>query len=139
MKARFIIEKRNKKRIAVYARGKTDEAVNRQIEFYKEKYNYDETVEIIGFYADIGNTGKIAERVGMQQLITDCKEDGIKEIHTKSISRISRDMAEFRGFLREMEALGVAVVFDGESISTGTEDGKKLMSFLEKHYYKEGE
>lgn len=119
-----------KKHIAVYVRGGDDASVERQIDYYKEKYNHDEEIEVVGFYADIGTGHRTKNRPGFQNLIADCCAGKVQEVHAKSVSRFSRNTAELIRIIKELKDLGVAVVFEAENINTLTNAGDILISVL---------
>lgn len=122
----------NKKHIAIYLRGGDDWSVALQTEYYKEKHNHDEENEVVGFYADIGKSGLGTKgRHGLERLMADCRAGKIQEVHTKSVSRLSRNMAELIAIIKELKNLGIAVVFEVENINTLSSMGETLLAIYE--------
>ncbi|MEG0890213.1 MAG: recombinase family protein, partial [Bacteroides sp.] len=50
---------------------------------------------------------------------------------TKSLSRLGRDTAETFQAIRELKLLGIAIIFEEESINSATTDSELLISLLE--------
>ena len=89
--------------------------------------NYTETIsrhrgwKLIDVYADSGLTGTETEsRDEFNRMLADCRRGKIDRILVKSISRFARNTRDCLVVLRELSALGVAVHFEKENISTDT-------------------
>lgn len=115
----------NKKlRVAAYCRVSTDDeeqltSYRNQIEHYTNKIKQNPNWKLAGIFADEGITGVMAKkRDEFLKLISLCRDGKVDVIITKSISRFSRNIADTIKYVRELKALGVAVIFEKENIDT---------------------
>ncbi|MEG2930653.1 MAG: recombinase family protein, partial [Ruthenibacterium sp.] len=109
-----------KLRVAAYCRVSTDE--ENQISSYELQINYyRETIErnpdwtLAGIYADRGLSGTaLKHRVGLLQMLDDCRAGKIDHIVTKSVARFSRNVRDCLALLDELLALKPPVDVDFE-------------------------
>lgn len=125
---------RKKVRIAVYARVSTDDPVQlgsleAQMAYYTYAVLKNPEYRLIKVYYDEGVSGKKAEnRDGFQELISDCRKGKIDRVITKSISRFARNTVDCLEYVRELETLGVSIMFEKEEIDTAEKDGEILLT-----------
>ena len=111
-------------RVAAYCRVSTDDeeqltSYRNQIEHYTNKIKQNPNWKLAGIFADEGITGVMAKkRDEFLKLIDLCRDGRVDVIITKSISRFSRNIADTIKYVRELKALGVAVIFEKENIDT---------------------
>ena len=89
--------------------------------------------KLAGIYADEGISGtSINHRLGMQQMIEDCKAGKIDMIITKSISRFARNIVDCLNTIEMLRNLPnpVSVVFETEHLNTGDESGRMILAIL---------
>ena len=63
-------------------------------------------------------------------MLQDCRAGKIDTIMTKSISRFGRDTVEVISTLRELNQLGINVIFENDNIDTATEDSELVITIL---------
>ena len=123
------------KRVAAYCRVSTDEDTQTtSFELQKKEYtrmiSNTEGWKLAGIYADEGISGtSINHRLGMQQMIEDCKAGKIDMIITKSISRFARNIVDCLNTIEMLRNLPnpVSVVFETEHLNTGDESGRMIL------------
>ena len=123
-------------RVAAYCRVSTDEEEQKtsykaQIEYYTEKINKNPEWQMAGIFADEGISGTQAKkRPEFLKMIKLCRQGKIDMILTKSLSRFARNTLDSIDYIRELRALGIAVVTEKEHINTLTEDSEMLITIL---------
>ena len=121
-------------RVAAYCRVSTDEEEQKtsykaQIEYYTEKINKNPEWQMAGIFADEGISGTQAKkRPEFLKMIKLCRQGKIDMILTKSLSRFARNTLDSIDYIRELRALGIAVVTEKEHINTLTEDSEMLIT-----------
>ena len=126
------------KRVAAYCRVSTDEDTQTtSFELQKKEYtrmiSNTEGWKLAGIYADEGISGtSINHRLGMQQMIEDCKAGKIDMIITKSISRVARHIVDCVNTIEMLRNLPkpVSVVVETEHLNTGDESGRMILAIL---------
>lgn len=89
-----------KQRIAAYCRvsSRSDEQLNslaNQIDFYRSRFENDDTVVFVGIYAEEGLSSTQAKsRPQFIKMIEDCRSGMIDCIWTKSVSRFGRNTVD---------------------------------------------
>ena len=102
-----------------------------QEQYFTEMIQADPTMELVGIYGDKGKSGlSVKKRPGLQKLMEDCRSGKIKLILTKSVSRLSRNMAECAEMIRELRAIGVNVYFEKENLNSKDQKCDLVMSIL---------
>lgn len=113
-----------KQKAAVYARISTDSteqegSLIEQTNYYTEKIKSDPNLEFAGIYADEGISGTQAKtRPELMRMIQDCRDGKIDLIFVKSISRLSRNVADCKRIVDEITELGIEIRFEKEGLST---------------------
>lgn len=114
----------DKIKTAAYCRVSTDKeeqdgSYELQKQYFTDLINANSNMELVGIYGDKGKSGLHADkRPGLQKLLKDCREGKIKLILTKSISRFARNMAECAEMIRELQSLGVNIIFEKENLNS---------------------
>lgn len=126
----------DKIKTAAYCRVSTDKeeqdgSYEMQEQYFTDIINSDPDKELVGIYGDRGKSGlKISGRPGLQRLLDDCKAGKINLILTKSISRFARNMAECAQMVRDLNKLGVKIVFEKENINSADEKSALIMNIF---------
>ena len=132
-------------RVAAYCRVSTDSldqmnSFAAQMKYYMELITGKSNWKLVDIYADPGVTGTSAKkRKDFQRLLTDCRRGKIDRVLVKSISRFARNTKECLEIVRELKAIGVAVVFEEQHIDTGAVSGEFLTSVFAAIAQKESE
>lgn len=119
-----MIHKKKPIRVAAYCRVSTlleeqDGSYETQMEYYQGKIEADPTMELVGVYGDRGKSGlKMVGRKGLQQLLDDCEAGKVDLILTKSVSRFTRNMADFVELVRKLKGMNVTIYFERENLRT---------------------
>ena len=125
-----------KLRAAAYARVSTDSedqesSYEAQCTHYTSMINDDPTFSFAGLYADEGISGtSLKNRDGFNRMIADCEAGKIDVVYTKSISRFARNTVDCLNAIRKLKALGIAVIFEKESINTLDSKGEVLITIM---------
>lgn len=83
-----------------------------------------------GAYRDDGVSGYKADRPAFTRLMADARAGKIDLIYTKSISRFARNTELLLRAVRELQSLGVGVIFDEQGIDTRTAQGEVMISVM---------
>lgn len=111
-------------RVAAYCRVSTDEEEQQssykvQISYYTDYINSNPEWKLVGIFADEGISGtQTAKRTEFNKMIKMCRRKKIDLILCKSISRFARNTVDCLDYVRELKALGIAVMFEKENINT---------------------
>ncbi len=111
-------------RVAAYCRVSTDSdeqemSFGAQVEYYTDKIMRNPEWSLAGIYADDGISGTQAvKRPDFMKMIRQCRKGNIDLIITKSVSRFARNTVDCLNYVRELKALGVAVIFEKEGLNT---------------------
>lgn len=123
-------------RVAAYCRVSTDDEEQKtsyeaQIGYYTEKINSNPEWQMAGIFADEGISGTQAQkRPEFLKMIRLCRQRKIDVILTKSLSRFARNTVDSLGYIRELRALGIAVISEKENINTLTEESEMLITIM---------
>lgn len=123
-------------RVAAYCRVSTDDEEQKtsyeaQIGYYTEKINSNPEWQMAGIFADEGISGTQAQkRPEFLKMIRLCRQRKIDVILTKSLSRFARNTADSLGYIRELRALGIAVISEKENINTLTAESEMLITIM---------
>ena len=126
-----------KQRIAAYCRvsSRSDEQLNslaNQIDFYRSRFENDDTVVFVGIYAEEGLSGTQAKsRPQFIKMIEDCRSGMIDCIWTKSVSRFGRNTVDTLVYTRELRNLGIDVYFEKENIHSQEPAREMLLTLME--------
>lgn len=84
-----------------------------------------------GIFADEGISGTQAKkRPEFLKMIRLCRQRKIDIILTKSLSRFARNTVDSLGYIRELRALGIAVISEKENINTLTAESEMLITIM---------
>ena len=84
-----------------------------------------------GIFADEGITGTQAKkRPEFLKMIRLCRQRKIDMILTKSLSRFARNTVDSLNYIRDLKALGIAVVFEKENINTLETDTEMMLTIM---------
>ena len=125
-----------KLRACAYARISTDSdqqesSYEAQCTHYTNMINEDPTLSYAGLYSDEGISGtSLKNREGFKRMIADCEAGKIDVVYTKSISRFARNTVDCLNAIRKLKALGIAVIFEKESINTLDSKGEVLITIM---------
>lgn len=123
-------------RVAAYCRVSTDDEEQKtsyeaQIGYYTEKINSNPEWQMAGIFADKGISGTQAQkRPELLKMIRLCRQRKIDVILTKSLSRFARNTVDSLGYIRELRALGIAVISEKENINTLTAESEMLITIM---------
>lgn len=123
-------------RVAAYCRVSTDDEEQKtsyeaQIGYYTEKINSNPEWQMAGIFADEGISGTQAQkRPEFLKMIRLCRQRKIDIILTKSLSRFARNTVDSLGYIRELRALGIAVISEKENINTLTAGSEMLITIM---------
>lgn len=123
-------------RVAAYARVSQDSdsllhSLANQVSYYTERIKNNPDWEFAGVYIDEGITGTtIEKRSDFMRMMDDARLGKIDQIITKSVSRFARNTVDLLTSVRELEELGVDVVFEKDGIRTSSNEGELMLSLL---------
>lgn len=126
----------DKTKTAAYCRVSTDKetqdgSYELQESYFRDLINSNPDMELVGIYGDKGKSGlKKAGRPGLQQLMNDCRSGRVQLILTKSISRFARNMAECAEMVRELNNLGVKIIFEEQNLDSSDEKAALILNIF---------
>lgn len=132
----FLEDKKNRKRVAAYARVSTDDAeqlnsYEAQVSFYTEHIQSNPEWQFVKVYTDEGISGLMTKnREGFQEMITEALAGKIDLIITKSVSRFARNTVDTLTYVRKLKEKGVEVYFEKENIYTMDSKGELLITIM---------
>ena len=127
---------KSKLRVAAYARVSTQSedqliSLEAQKNYYETRIKSNPDWEYAGLYYDEGISGlNMANRNGLNTLLSDCEGGKIDLILIKSISRFARNTAECLEAIRKLIRLNVFIYFEKENINTGDMEGELLLTIF---------
>ena len=110
-------------KVVAYCRVSTDQeeqesSYEAQISYYTEKISKNPEWQMAGIFADEGITGTQAKkRPKFLKMIQKCRQRKIDVILTKSLSRFARNTVDSLNYIRELKALGIAIIFENANIT----------------------
>ena len=125
-----------KLKVGAYCRVSTDNedqetSYESQVKHYREYIQAHPGWVLVDIYADEGLSGTSAvRRENFRRMIKDCEDHKLDMILTKSISRFARNTLDCLNYIRKLKALGIAIVFEKESINTLDERGELLITIM---------
>ena len=123
-------------RVASYCRVSTDmdeqeTSIENQREHYAAYIRSNPDWELADIYWEQGVSGTKAEtRPELQRLLADCRKGLVDLVITKSISRFSRNTSDCLEMVRNLNSLGVRIIFEKEGIDTGRMESEFLLTLL---------
>ena len=124
------------KRVAAYCRVSTDheDQVNSfeaQQRYFRDYINYHPDWELYDVYADEGVTGTSTEkRIQFQRMIQDAFAKKFELIVTKEVSRFSRNTLDTISYARQLQAIGVGIIFANDGINTLERASETFLALL---------
>lgn len=123
-------------RVAVYCRVSTthteqQESLEAQLSYYKDYVHHHRAWVFVGAYADTKSGRSIHARDQLKQMISDCMEDKIDIVITKTVSRFGRNTAETISLLRKLSDKGIDVFFENEGLHSIDGKDELLISLME--------
>lgn len=131
-----IWQSKRRLRVAAYCRVSTDQeeqesSYEAQISYYTEKIGKNTEWQMAGIFADEGITGTQAKkRPEFLKMIRLCRQGKIDMILTKSLSRFARNTVDSLKYIRDLKALGIAIVFEKENINTLETDTEMMLTIM---------
>lgn len=125
-----------KLRAAAYCRVSSDSEEQltsylQQVRYYTQYLDTQEDYVNCGIYTDEGITGtSIKKRTGFQQMMQACRDGKLDLIITKSVSRFGRNTVDCLVSVRELQALGVDVLFEKENIHSLGSGSELLLTLI---------
>ena len=131
-----IKEKKNKLRVAAYARVSTDHndqftSYEAQIDYYTQYIKSRSDWEFVKVYTDEGITGTSTKhREGFKHMVSDALNGKIDLILTKSVSRFARNTVDSLTTIRKLKEHNVECYFEKENIWTFDGKGELLITIM---------
>ena len=123
-------------RVAAYCRVSTNDeeqltSYEAQKTYYTDKIMTNPEWTMAGIFADEGISGvSTAKRTEFNRMIRHCRQGKIDVVMVKSISRFARNTLDCIKYIRALKTLGVAVIFEKESINTLEMDSELLLTMM---------
>lgn len=123
-------------RVAAYCRVSSD-SEDQLNSFAAQNTHYNNLIkshdrwEFVDIYADEGITGTSAKKRGdFQRMLEDCRKGKIDKILVKSISRFARNTKDCLEAVRELQTLGISILFEDHNIDTRMVSSEMLISVI---------
>ena len=82
-------------------------------------------------YMDIATSKTGSSRKEFNRMLEDCKSHKLEIVITKDVSRFGRDTVEVIDAFNQLKALGVRVIFEGNSLDTANTDSDLMVAVME--------
>ncbi len=82
-------------------------------------------------YMDIATSKTGSSRKEFNRMLEDCKSHKLEIVITKDVSRFGRDTVEVLDAFNQLKALGVRVIFEGNSLDTANTNSDLMVSVIE--------
>ncbi len=82
-------------------------------------------------YMDIATSKTGSSRKEFNRMLEDCKSHKLEIVITKDVSRFGRDTVEVLDAFNRLKALGVRVIFEGNSLDTANTDSDLMVAVME--------
>ena len=82
-------------------------------------------------YMDIATSKTGSSRKEFNRMLEDCKSHKLGIVITKDVSRFGRDTVEVLDVFNQLKALGVRVIFEGNSLDTANTNSDLMVSVIE--------
>ena len=122
--------------MVTYCRVSTDDdeqltSYEAQCDYYTKLISSHEDWKPVKVFADEGITGTQAKkRPEFLKMIRYCRQGKIDIILAKSVSRFARNTVESLQYVRELRALGIAVIFEKEALNTLEQKDEMLITIF---------
>lgn len=80
---------------------------------------------------DIATSKTGSSRKEFKRMLEDCKSHKLEIVITKDVSRFGRDTVEVLDAFNQLKALGVRVIFEGNSLDTANTDSDLMVAVME--------
>ena len=122
-------------RVCAYCRVSTEEdeqanSLENQMSHYEEAIRANPKYELAGIYSDFGVSGFKENRPGFQKMLEAARKHEFDLIITKSVSRFCRNTDTLLKAVRELNELGIGVIFELQHINTLAETGEVMLTVL---------
>lgn len=127
------IEQQKKQRVGAYCRVSTDSddqanSFSAQLKYYSDYIKTNPDLEFVDIYADEGITGTcINKRDEFKRMMKDAYNGKLDRIFVKSVSRFARNSLECIEAIRNLNSLGVTVMFENDNIDTKTMNSELIL------------
>ena len=124
-----------KLKVCAYARvssGKDSmlHSLSAQVSYYNNLIQNTDGWEFVGIYADEAISGTKDTREEFNRMVEDARTGRIDLIITKAISRFARNTATLLTTIRELNSLGVDVLFEEQNIHSMSSEGEMILTLL---------
>lgn len=82
------------------------------------------------FFVDAGRSGKTADRPEFQRMMAEVPKDGLEGIVVTKLDRLGRSTLDLLATIAELNRLGKSFVSLGDSMDTGSPQGKLTLTIL---------
>ena len=82
-------------------------------------------------YMDIATSKTGSSRKEFNRMLEDCKSHKLEIVITKDVSKFGRDTVEVLNAFNQLKALGVRVIFEGNSLDTANTNSDLMVSVIE--------
>lgn len=82
-------------------------------------------------YMDIATSKTGSSRREFNRMLEDCKSHKLEIVIIKDVSRFGRDTVEVLDAFNQLKALGVRVIFEGNSLDTANTDNDLMVAVIE--------
>lgn len=82
-------------------------------------------------YMDIATSKTGSSRKEFNRMLEDCKSHKLEVVITKDVSRFGRDTVEVLDAFNQLKALGVRVIFEGNSLDSANTDSDLMVAVME--------
>ena len=82
-------------------------------------------------YMDIATSKTGSSRKEFNRMLEDCKSHKLEIVITKDVSRFGRDTVEVLNAFNQLKALGVRVIFEGNSLDTANTSSDLMVAVIE--------
>lgn len=110
---------------ALQAKHETHEAQLEALNRWATAYGH-----TLAFFVDAGRSGKNTERPEFQRMMAEVRQDGIAGVVVTKLDRLGRSTLDLLATIAELGKLGKAFISLGDSIDTGSPQGKLTLTIL---------
>lgn len=86
---------------------------------------------LLDVYMDIATSKTGSSRKEFNRMLVDCKSHKLEIVITKDVSRFGRDTVEVLDAFNQLKALGVRVIFEGNSLDTANTNSDLMVAVIE--------
>ena len=117
--------------VGIYARVSTSDKQNieSQISYLKE-YAYRKGLNVVGVYADVGESGKKDSRPEFDRLMSDVRSGRVNGILVQKLDRIGRSLLHLVNLFQEFKRRHVTFISATQNIDTTTPEGRMFLNMM---------